>query len=250
VDRLFGALGKQPPQHDIRTLRLATYLTPSLPPAPEAALWIESMVDWQVLANDKFGTCVPAGALHLAQNWVSYAGGRFMPTDEDAVEAYHRLNPGWSGTQDKTDTGACMLAALKLWRKEGLAGDRISAFMACDRTDREQVKQAIALLGGAYIGLDLPRSCRDQDIWSVPEGGATGDGARGSLGGHCVPVLAYSPRTLTCLTWGQLVLLTWDFFTTYCDEAYAVLSPGWFDATGCAPNGFDRDQLRRDLTRL
>jgi len=250
VDRLFGALGKQPPQHDIRTLRLATYLPGSLPAAPEAALWNESVTDWQVFANDKFGDCVPAAALHLAQHCVSYAGGRLVPTDEDAIEAYHRLNPGWSGAQDETDTGACMLAALKLWRKEGLAGDRISAFVACDPADRELVKQAIVLFGGAYIGLDLPCSCRDQDIWSVPEGGATGDGAKGSLGGHCVPVLAYGPRTLTCLTWGQLVLMTWDFFTTYCDEAYAVLGPGWLDATGRAANGFDRDQLRRDLARL
>jgi len=250
VDRVFGALGKQPPQHDSRTLRLAAYLTDGLPAAPETALWNASVIDWHVLANDKFGNCVPAGALHLAQSWASYAGGRFVPTDKDAIQAYHRLNPGWSGAQDETDTGAAMLAALTLWRKEGLAGDRISAFMACDPTDRETVKQAIALFGGAYIGLALPRSCQDQDIWSVPEGGPTGDGAKGSLGGHCVPVLAYTRHTLTCLTWGQVILLTWDFFTTYCDEAYAVLGPGWFDAPGRAPNGFDGDQLRRDLARL
>jgi hypothetical protein len=249
VDRLFGALGKQPPQHDNRTLRLAAY-TANLPAAPETALWNESLTDWQVLANDKFGNCVPVGALHLAQNSASYSGGRFVPTDEDAIEAYHRLNPGWSGAQDETDTGASMLAALKLWRNEGLAGHRISAFVACDPRDPEHVKQAIALFGGAYIGLDLPRSCRDQNIWSVPPGGATGDGAKGSLGGHCVPVMAYTARTLACLTWGQIILMTWDFFTTYCDEAYAVLGPGWFDATRRAPNGFDRDQLSRDLARL
>jgi hypothetical protein len=250
MDRLFGALGKRPAQHDKRTLRLAAYLTAELPAAPETALWNASVTDWQALGNDKFGDCVPVGALHLAQTWASCSGDRLVPTDEDAIDAYHRLNPGWSGAQDETDTGASMLATLKLWRNEGLAGHRIAAFVACDPTEREHIKQAVALFGGAYIGLELPRSCRHQDIWSVPPGGATGAGAKGSLGGHCVPVLAYTTRTLACLSWDQIILMTWDFFTTYCDEAYAVLSLDWFDAARRAPNGFDRDQLRCDLARL
>ncbi|HSV66963.1 MAG TPA: hypothetical protein VLJ59_13765 [Mycobacteriales bacterium] len=250
MDRLFGQLGKRPPEADERTLRLATYLPAELPPAPTTVRWDETVADWQTLGNDKFGNCVPVAALHLVQNWTAHTGAQFVPTDEQAIGAYHQLNPGWNGAQDESDTGVSMLSALKEWRRAGFAGHQLSAFVSCEPTDAGDVKQAISRFGGVYAGLDLPRSSKNQEVWSVPPGGPTGDGAKGSLGGHCVPVLAYTNRTLTCVSWGQLIHITWDFFTTYCDEAYAVLSPDWTGQGNVAPNGFKLDELTRDLALL
>lgn len=72
----------------------------------------------------------------------------------------------------------------------------------------------------------------------------------GSWGGHAVPVLAYDSEGLTCITWGAKKQMTWEFFSRYCDESYAPLSPDWLNAQGTDPAGLDRAQLRADLSEL
>ena len=39
------------------------------------------------------------------------------------------------------------------------------------------------------------------------------------------------------------------FFNTYCDEAYAVISPDFLDSRSQAPSGFDLDPLKSDLAQ-
>jgi hypothetical protein len=38
-----------------------------------------------------------------------------------------------------------------------------------------------------------------------------------------------------------------DFHRAYCDEAYAMLAPDWFDETGRDPQGLDLKTLTDDL---
>jgi len=83
-------------------------------------------------------------------------------------------------------------------------------------------------------------------VWVVPPGGPVGPGAPGSWGGHAVPVVAYDARTLTVITWGQRLSMTWGFFETYCDEAYAILDGDWLKNNEC-PAGFDLATLEADL---
>jgi hypothetical protein len=40
--------------------------------------------------------------------------------------------------------------------------------------------------------------------------------------------------------------MTWDFYSTYADEAYAVLSPHFLDR-GKTPAGLDLAQLKHDV---
>jgi hypothetical protein len=44
--------------------------------------------------------------------------------------------------------------------------------------------------------------------------------------------------------------MTWGFFRTYVDEAYAVLAPEWATDNALAPNGFSLTQLRADLAAV
>jgi hypothetical protein len=74
-----------------------------------------------------------------------------------------------------------------------------------------------------------------------------GSAKPGSWGGHAVPIVAYDNGGLTCVTWGQRLRLSWDFFLCYFTEAYAVLSPDWFNQVGQAPSGFDQVSLMADL---
>jgi hypothetical protein len=112
------------------------------------------------------------------------------------------------------------------------------------------VRVAVKLFGNCYVGLALPLSAEGEDAWTVPAGGAYGDGSPGSWGGHCVPIVAYSPLTLTCITWGQRLKMSWNFFEDYCDEAYAVLTHDWIEANGLSPSQFNLAQLSKDLAAL
>ncbi len=138
---------------------------------------------------------------------------------------------------------------LNYWRKKGIAGHKILAFAALDPRNIEHVKQSVYLFGGTYIGVQLPLSAQAQDIWDVPSTGPTGDGEPGSWGGHAVCVVAYNATGLWVVTWGKLQFMTWAFWHTYCDEAYAVFSTDML-AKGKSPAGFDLPQLQADLAEI
>lgn len=242
-------LGKQEPRHDPRTFQLARYLTDELPPAPAHVSWAEKVEQWGMLANDRYGDCVPVGALHLAQNWTAYASTEYVPTEQEALTAYTAMT-GFDPNDPNTDNGTVMLDALNHWRRAGIAGHQIMAYAACEPGNVEHIKDSIHLFAGSYVGMSLPRSAQGQQVWSVPPQGPVGDGRPGSWGGHCVPIIAYSSRRLICVTWGQLKPMTWRFFRTYCDEAYAALSEDWLRADRTAPNGFDLDELKKDLASI
>jgi hypothetical protein len=242
-------LGKQEPRHDPRTFQLARYLTDELPPAPAHVSWAEKVEHWGMLANDRYGDCVPVGALHLAQNWTAYASTEYVPAEQDALAAYTAMT-GFDPNDPSTDNGTVMLDALNYWRRAGIAGHQIMAYAACEPGNVEHIKDSIHLFAGSYVGMSLPRSAQGQQVWSVPPQGPVGDGRPGSWGGHCVPIIAYSSRRLICVTWGQLKPMTWRFFRTYCDEAYAALSDDWLRADRVAPNGFDLDELKKDLASI
>jgi hypothetical protein len=62
--------------------------------------------------------------------------------------------------------------------------------------------------------------------------------------------MAESPETLTCVTWGERLKMSHNFFGDYCDEAYAVLSPDWLTAKGNSINGLNLAALQRDIAAL
>ena len=65
-----------------------------------------------------------------------------------------------------------------------------------------------------------------------------------------MPVVAYDARTVTVVTWGALQTMTWSFWETYCDEAYAIISADYINNKKQAPQGFSMKQLQIDLADL
>lgn len=74
--------------------------------------------------------------------------------------------------------------------------------------------------------------------WSVVPGPAP-------TGGHYIPLVAFR-KNLECVTWGRIQQMTPQFFKTYCDEAWAILSPEMLKA-GKSLEGFNLAQLQADL---
>ena len=242
-------LGKKPVKLDPRTLQFAKYRT-ALPLTPPSLGWSSKMNPLSVMLNDTLGDCVIAGYGHAVQEWTTYAGTPFIPTDQQVLKAYEDVG-GYVPGDPSTDQGCYMLDALKYWRHQGLAGYKIHAFVSVNPKDQQEVREAVYLFGNLYIGLALPVSAQAQPYtWHVPAYGPIGDGQPGTWGGHAVPIVGFSPQTLNCITWGYRHEMTWDFLQTYCEEAYVMLAPAWISANGFSPSHFNFAQLDADLSQL
>jgi hypothetical protein len=225
IDHSVNRLGKQPPRSDLRTLQLTNYLKVEALPAPPSELNYGKKLppNWGMMGNNKIGDCTCAAAGHSIQEWSKIGGKALITIPDSAVLAAYEAVSGYNPEDPKTDRGANELDLLNYWRKTGIGGYRITAYVGLEPHNSDHVKDAIDIFGNCYIGLALPVSAQTQLIWTVPPGGPVGHGAPGSWGGHAVIVVGYDARTLTVVTWGKLQQMTWQFWDTYCDEAYGLL---------------------------
>jgi hypothetical protein len=228
---------------DSRTLKLARYITGvALPIPPSVQRWAADFADWGMALNDTLGDCTIAGVSHGIQTWTA-ANGTVATISDSTVEAYYKLWDGYDGTPD-SDQGGIELDVLKKWRNQGFDGHMIYAFADPVLKNHTEVKTAIWLFGGLYIGFDVPNNI-DEDA------GATWDvaGAGPVDGGHCVFVVGYDDKKLMLVSWGSIYYMTWEFWDKFVDEAHAILAVDWFKQ-GDAPSGFDQAQLQADLAEV
>lgn len=247
-------LGKSTARHDPRTLLMASYVSTGLPTPPANFDLTSKVSKWGMMENDQIGDCTCAAAGHLLMEWTANASKKiFTPTDKQVVAAYSAIT-GYNPQSGANDNGAIEIDVLNFWRQSGIAGHKIGAYVALEPSNHNHIMDSVYIFEGCYIGLQLPNSAKPQvqnhQPWSVPPGGPTGDGKPGSWGGHAVPVVAYDARGVTVVTWGALQRMTWSFWETYCDEAYAILSNDYLNKKKQAPQGFNVAQLQADLADL
>jgi hypothetical protein len=240
-------LGKKSARRDPRTLRLSNYTTKLLD-APNACDLTGTMSSIGMMANDVLGDCTCATVGHMIQQWTAENGEQYIPSDSTIVDLYSKIT-GYTPGKPDTDNGAIVMDVLNYWRKNSVEGHSIEAYAYLNTKDIKDAKDSVFYFGNAYLGVSLPISAQDQEIWDVPCLGARGKGAKGSWGGHAIPAVAYDPNYIYVITWGKIKKMTWDFYTTYCDEAYALLSTSWVLTRG-APNGFQLAQLSDDLQAI
>jgi hypothetical protein len=227
----FMKLGKTAPKHDSRTFQLTAILKPAAPlPLPDQ--WdfdldlAKTPIPTPMFLNDNLGDCVIAGRAHATIRFEYFEQGDVVLSikDPEVLREYQREG----GSMVEGKQGLNMLDSLNWWRKKGWKAATktysIHAFAEIDRTKIDEVRTSIRYLNGAYIGLSLPNCWRDQinrgQKWDVVPGP---DGAPNPHSGHCVYLCGYNADGPVCVTWGQKQPMTWQFFTTCCDEAYAVV---------------------------
>ena len=244
-------LGKKPPKFDSRTLLFAKYLTEGLAPPPTAVNYAKAVKSWPVYGNDKYGDCTCAAAGHMIQDWTANTGKKKTPHVSAILDVYNHFAHG------NPDSGVNMLDILNYWRKTGFGKDRIHAYAQLEPSSTTQAQDAVYLFGSCYIGLALPnfavpKGVGDPSIpWIVPPSGPHGNAAPNQNNGHCVPAFAYDSRSLWVVTWGALKQMSWQFYTTYADEAFAVLSSDWLNKRlKKAPPGLDLKALEADLSQV
>jgi len=242
-------LGKLPKREDPRTLQLTRYLvSEEIIFLPTGSDWTQLATDpWGMMKNDELGDCGIAAPGHMVQAWTANAkGAEVTISDEDIVKAYCDVG-GYVIGRPETDQGCVMLDALNYWRRVGIGGHKIAAFVEFDPTDRVQVRAANWLFGGAYLGFMLPISARSQDVWEVTTGP---DAEFGSWGGHACAGTTVDLEQCSLITWGYVQPYSYAFLAKYSDEAYAVLSEDWMGQDAKSVQGFDLGKLQTDLDKL
>ena len=296
-------LGKRSRRDDPRTLKLARYLLPGAYTAavapPSSCDYTRGAKDWGMMLNDRLGCCTISAVGHALQVWTANASKEITVPDSTILSYYQRWD-GFNPRDASTDQGGVELDVLNDWRQQGFAGHTLDAYVSIGLGNREQgiegkaqnpvpspqppdpstqtptacpdLALAIWLFGGAYIGVRLPITAQNQDVWDVPAHPGPND-EPGSWGGHAVQLVGYDcglpiadgrlsieepsvnrqssidnhQSFLTCITWGRLKRMTWAWLEKYCDEAYALVSKDWIKANGIAPSGFDFATLEADL---
>lgn len=237
-------LGRKAIKTDSRTVKLANYLTPALPPAPPSCDWTKGITDFGVMLNDRLGCCTIAGCGHAIQIWSANTGKEVTLLDSTILQ-YYEYWDGYDPSDPSTDQGGVELDVLRLWRKQGIAGRKILGFAQAAQTNLDELRQAINLFGGLYIGMQVPNFIMEAipDLWDVvPDDG-------GIDGGHCVYLTGYDAQTFSFISWGKVYKMTIPYFQKYVDEAWSILGQDWLTANG-APNGFNLAQLTADLSAI
>jgi hypothetical protein len=238
-------LGKKTPVFDSRTLRFGKYVQENLAAPPENIDWGKNVQNWPLYSNDKYADCTCAAAAHLIENWTAACGDQKTLTKAEVLDFYRHF------TQPGPENDCNALTVLKFWRSNGLASHKIIAFAALERRNVQEIKKAVALFGGCYVGIALPKFAAEAHDppavpWVVPPQGPVKDAAPDPEFGHCVAAVGYDKQDLYAISWARVKKMSWDFYMDYVDESYAILSDDFISRKN-TPSGFDLEQLKLDL---
>lgn len=249
-------LGKKEAVHDPKALRLGNYLKAStLPQIPSAYHWGSGVPRWPVYLNNNLGCCTISAIGHHAGVWTFRdAGKELVMTDTQIISAYSAVS-GYVPGDPSTDNGAVMLDVLKYWKSTGVGGNKLQAYTTLEPGNNTEVQACIYLLGGCYVGIQLPITANSQvahnGSWSLVPGYKTNpDAVPGSWGGHAIPAIGYTKVGVQVITWGLPMTMSWSFYNYYVDESYAPLSPDWLGSDMAAPNHLKMTQLQEDMNSM
>ena len=236
------ALGRNPhrPEFLAAAPTAADYMG-SLPTPPDQIDWSQNVAPdaWGVYANagpDAIGDCTACGAAHATIAWESYGmPGYSFPTTQEVIAVYSATG-GYVPGQPATDNGATCEAVLTRWLNVGFTfggkGARLIAYAKIDPKNFAEVRQGLWAFGQLYVGAQMMVAQQSEAIWTTTSGPV--------WGGHCFDIIAADAdaNTLTCISWGQKVEMTADWFAACVEECYVLLSPLWL-AKGAAPSGLE-----------
>lgn len=239
TDFKYGKLTASRP-HGLDTL--SAYSVGKLPAPPASVEYGGSIqpTGWGELGNADVGDCTMAGAAHLLMAFdAEVAEKDAIPSEQQVVNEYFRLSGGVDSGLNETDV-------LTTWHRSGLwGGQKIAGFAPVEPKNITELHQAIALYGGAYLGIACPDSAQEQfregKPWTVVPGAKI-------EGGHCIVAVGYDATSVHCVTWGAEIEVTYPFLAKYMDEAWAVLSHQYVEA-GHGP-ALDLASLQADLAAI
>jgi len=235
-----GALAPHPESTHPR-VKLSTHLSSkSLPPTPAVVDYASKVRSWPMYLNNQIGDCTAAGIAHTIQAWTAYAKGLVTLPNSAVLRLYEAF--GYVPGNPATDNGAVEQDVLHYVMQNGVGGHKILAYAQVDHTNPDEMKAALNLFGSVYLGAGIPQSALVQtdagQPWTVEQGSPI-------EGGHCFVLQRWdtTDAPMSVVTWGQLQRATTDWWMAYGLEAWVMISPDWFQASGKTVTGVDLPEL-------
>lgn len=235
----------------------------SLPAIPASHDWSRDMkpipgspTPFGMMDNDTLGDCTCAAVYHARQLWTSNYGNMITEPDSDVELLYEKAcgwNPAVPGEGPGGNEQAVLTYLTNIGAPTGPAGatvDKISAFVEVDPRNIADVKRTIYSCGLAYIGFQVPQSVMPAGgpppaVWRVDPGDSK------IIGGHAVVLVGYNSEYAKLISWGQFYEMTWQFFSTFVDETYAIADDAWFNSQNASnPLGLTLQQLEAQMQAL
>jgi hypothetical protein len=232
-----------------KNLKLTRYLPTVLPPTPTGTIEVaEKIVSWPMYLNDHLGDCACAAPGHMEMIFSKATGAEKDPSDDDILALYELQ--GYQPGNAATDQGSSMGNVLSDWRNGKWLASSIYAYTQVDQKNMDHVKLSLFLFRGLYIGAGLPLTAQGQSVWDVIPDSPTHN-APYSWGGHAINVVSINDdSTIDIISWGKRMKMTFNFWGTYVDEVYAVVTHDLKDGSILQETGFNVEQLESDMAEL
>jgi hypothetical protein len=259
-----GRLGRRPLDRTRPRLTLEKYLDPRSPlargqlpavPLTEDVDRASAVASWPMYGNDQLGDCTIAAAGHMFGAWSTYAiRTEAVFADDEIITAYSAVG-GYVPGDPSTDQGCVMSDVLAYLKHTGLTDTsgkvhKIAAYAAFGNpADENLLGQVLDVFGSVYVGFDVQNHMMNQfeagQVWTWQPGDEV-------VGGHCVPLQrreAAGSRhgILDYVTWGEVQHADFGWQANAVEEAWAVVTADWLDATGHTVTGLDLSQLLADM---
>lgn len=241
------AYGKNAP-HPAEThprVALGMYLYAAV--ASEVVDWASTVTAWPMYDNAQIGDCTCAALGHAIQAWTTYGQGETVTLPLDAVLTLYSAVTGFDPRTGANDTGAIEQDVLAFVHNYGIGGHKIRAFAQVDHTNLSEMKLALQHFGTVYVGFQVPESAQQQfhagQPWVVVPGSPI-------EGGHAVNIQKWDANHVYVVTWGRLQAMTPEFWLTYGDEAWVIITDDWLNENGLSPEGLNVQALLADFDEL
>ncbi len=248
------------PPKNAPALRLGSFLQRGAPAYPAAEDYLARLTGWQMLGNDVAGDCNAVTWANTRRLVTATLTTEYYPTQAQVWQFYQTQNPGFdpNGSQDtngpgsQDDQGMDIQTGLEyLHATGGPDGVQAVAFAKVDHTNMAEVKAALAIFGGLWLGIQVLDANQQQFAQGMAWTDVTGspiDGGHAILGGGYEPDVRF-------ITWAKETEFAPSFWngavqgTPLVEEAWVVIWPEHLGTRGFE-QGVDQDQLAADYLAL
>ena len=252
--------GRRPPKN-APALRLASFLSSAVPAHPRSEDYLAKLADWQMLGNDVAGDCNAVTWANLRRLVTATLSTEYYPTQAQVWQFYQTQNPGFdpngtsstNGPGSKEDQGMDVQTGLEyLHSTGGPDGVKVVAFAKVDPTNLNEVRAALAIFGGLWLGILV----LDANQQQFAAGHAWTDVAGSPIdGGHAILGGGYTTADVKFITWAKETKFAKSFWNgvvqgqPLVQEAWVVIWPEHL-GTKAFQQGVDQAALAADYQAL
>jgi hypothetical protein len=220
--------GRRPPKRS-PSIMFADIRTAVVPEHPASEDYLSSFKNWQMLGNDTYGDCVAVTWANMRRMLTgALTGTEYYPTIDQVYQVYRLQNPNFvpNPSNPVEDNGMDIQTLLEYLNKYGGPdGVPVVAFASVDYKNLDEVKAALAIFGGLWLGINVQAENQSEFKQGQPW-----DYVQGSpiVGGHSILSGGYFGQTtddVRFITWAQETGFTDNFWANSVEELWAVIWP-------------------------